>query len=667
MKKKFQSEANDHLDQFEKMLFVLEKEPQNLDAVDSAFRAIHGIKGNSDYIGISDINTLSHELEDLMDEMRSQSIPVVKPVLTLLFKGLDLLREMNQQITSPDYQEKNLSHIHNEISKIKTIAVDQSPDTKKTRRSIDIIGVFSQSAKQHLTQLDDIAAGILNNVPIKDDKIILIRIVKTFLTSANYVGMKDIASILTEIQKKSENINQLDQSFAKTLQLELSRIKEMISKIYPKSTPSKPVNAPPAPADIDTFSDLLTSEMKIDLAHVDRYMNQIAELGIFKNHLNYLSQSIPEEIKNHSWARSLHDISYKISKMTDNLKSSVMKLRLVKINTIYERFPRIVKNLCQNSDRLVSLSLEGKDIAMDRKIIEELIDPLIHIIRNAVDHGIEDKQERLKKKKEASGKISVVASQEGNHVMIEVTDDGKGLDPDIIKQNALKKGLIQESTLQHISDDEALNLIFLPGFSTTPKPTPVSGRGVGLDVVSHAMKHVGGSIAISSAKNQYTTFRLTLPISMIVKDVLLTEAGGDIYAFPLSSILETIQIDENIIQRINNKPAIAYKDNVLPIRYLGEILEASDLVENASCVNTSDSVKNNKIPRKEKLPVIVLMHGSQLSGIIVDRILDSEGVLSKPLSHHLAVIPEFSSAAVLGDGTIVLIINPAGIITNENG
>jgi len=648
MKIKFQSEANNYLNQFEKMLLLLEKDSDNKEAVDSAFRSIHSLKGNSDYIGFKDINTLANELEDLLDEMRLQKIPVIKPLIEILFYGLDLLRKMNRQITEKVYKETDLTDIHNKISKIKTLTTNDNKAKYPSKdQKLDIKAVFINSSNQHIKQLRNISQQILNEKQTQNIKSSVKRILKTFCTSATYINMNEIVDILNNLESQLDKHESLNKDFANLLLKKLIYIekilKSMISEHIEKADNS----------DVDVLTDLLCSEMKIDLSKIDSFMNQILELGIVKNRLNYLTDFIPDDIKGHSWCNSIKETTLHINKMVENLQTEILNLRLIKMNTLFERLPRIVKNLIEKTDKQINLSMQGGKIEIDRKIIEILIDPLIHMIRNAVDHGIEEKSVRLNMNKNEIGEISVNAFQEGRHVIIEVFDDGKGIDIKEIKSIAVDKNIISQNKIDSMSDSEILNLIFVAGFSTKKKTTSLSGRGVGMDIVNQSMKQIGGNVQVFSEKDKYTKIKLTVPISMAIKEVLLTEVDGDIYAFPFSAIYETIYVKPEDIQRINNRDAIIYKDNVLQIKHLKEIIGTS----------------NKQNLNKNKLSVIILIFGKTMIGIGVDNILNSEGVLSKPLSKHLSSISEYSSAAVLGDGSIVLIINPYGIFktfTEEN-
>ncbi len=338
-----------------------------------------------------------------------------------------------------------------------------------------------------------------------------------------------------------------------------------------------------------------------------------------------------------------------MNRLANSLQTDVMSLRLVKINTVFERLPRIVRDLSFRSGKEIELSLSGGETEIDRKTIEQLIDPLIHLIRNSVDHGIEPPAERVRKGKPGSGSVTVRSHQEGNHAVIEVIDDGKGLDIDKIRQEALKRKIFTEDALVSVTDEEIANLIFMPGFTTRPEATKISGRGVGLDIVKNNIRMIGGTITLSGSQNTGTRVRLRIPVSMAVTDVLLTEVAGRQYAFPFSSILKTVKVKRRDIHGPRKGEFILFDGTVLGVRYLGELLG----------ITQKESLRQRD--SDEEISVIVVPVQNQNLGIVVDDILKRESMLIKPLEKYLAGIKEFSGATLSGDGSVVLVIDPMGL------
>ena len=395
--------------------------------------------------------------------------------------------------------------------------------------------------------------------------------------------------------------------------------------------------------------DVLGTSVPVAPEKLDSFLTRSSELSIAKNALNNLVERGIAANADRQWLSETRKVASNIHKICMELNREVMVLRMVRIDSLFERLPRIVRDLARRQDKKIELKIQGGTVEIDRKVVEHLVDPLIHLIRNAVDHGIETPEKRIKNKKSATGTISVRASQEGNQAVIEVEDDGQGIDPTAIRKTAIKKGISSSENLDDLSDEEIVNLIFTPGFTTSKEATAVSGRGVGLDIVKTNIGHSGGSISISGTPGLYTKMRITVPLSMAVQDVLLTKVGEELYAIPFTAIIETIKIDPNKIRSINRRKAVPYYETVLVLKHLSELLGES---ENVALHNNTES---------NELNVIVMVRGKDMIGVVVDKIIRREGVLTRPFEKQLATIKELSGAAILGDGSIVVVLDPMGI------
>ncbi|MDM8514839.1 chemotaxis protein CheA [Desulfobacterales bacterium HSG16] len=542
MKRQFRSETTEHLNNLEKMLMIIEKNHENQDALHSAFRSIHSIKGNSTYLDIKDINHLSHDLEDLMDNLRSGQVLNYEDVIGLLFQGLDLLKDMNRRITDEEYAESDISEIQSKIQMAKSLAGNESAEKKR---------------------------------------------------------------------------------------------EESVSELLP---------------------DMFRQEIMVDVETIDKFMNQVSELAIAKNVLNYLAEMIISGDQVSERSEELGKVSANINKISNNLQIDVMHLRLVKINTLFERLPRIVRDLSQKSEKKIELFLEGGETEIDCKTIEQMVDPLVHLIRNSVDHGIETPAERVKQGKSESGLIKVIASEEAHYAVIEVMDDGRGIDHNTIRQKALKKSFISEKELISMTENEIINLIFMPGFSTRSKTTAVSGRGVGLDIVKNNIGTLNGSVSIDCDQDIGTRIKLKIPVFMSVTDVLITETAGRKYAFPFSSILKSIKVKTKQIHGRGTRQFILFNGTVIFIKHLGKILGIRKKGINYDLRQKNIS-SENKIS-DEELYVIIMTAEDRTWGVVVDNILKRDNILIKPLERYFAGIRELSGAALLGDGSIALVIDP---------
>lgn len=638
--RQFTAEVAERLDELERALMALERAPGDRDAIHAAFRAVHSIKGNSDYIGIGDIHALSQGFEDLMDVIRSGRMALTEAALSVLFEGLDVLRGINRRIADGDDGVRDVSPI---LERIKRLGTEEAaPAGVAPRAEMDVAGVFARSSAQHIAYIREVTGRILAGQPARGAKRNVMRVLRTFRTAANYVGAGHIATVLGDMEAELEGVRSIRKKAAGAL---LNRLREVETAVAAMGRV-----AAGGEGDAGFGSDILDREIRVAPEKVDAFMNQVSELAIAGRALNDLVERLltaghaPPDT-----AAALRRAVAGMDRLAGVLQAGAMDLRLVRLNALFERLPRIVRDLSLRSRKQIELSVLGGETEIDRKVIEQLVGPMVHLIRNAVDHGIEPPAERLRKGKSETGAVTVQARHEGGRAVIEVIDDGLGLRVDTIRKTALARGLATADAIESMSDGEALNLIFLPGFSTSAEVTSVSGRGVGLDVVRNNVKQVGGSVIVESEPDVATRVRLVVPISIAVMDALLAEAAGECYAFPFSSVLENITVSQGEVQVLNRREAIPYRGAVLPLRRLEHIL------------GIGKTERLRALGSNQALPVIVLAFGGQMTGIVVDRIAGREGILTKPLDRHLAGIREFSGAAVLGDGRIVLVLDPMGL------
>ena len=646
MKEQFQAEVNEHLDAMEKMLLVLEKQPGDREAINAVFRAAHSIKGNSDYIGVRDMNILAHGLEDLMDEVRSGNQAMTGKILEILLTGLDRLRDMNARITG-DYRESDPQDLLARIDQVRAaVQTGENPPTT-TRQTVDVAAVFAKTARQHIAFLRGVASDILADRDVQGGRDNVLRILRTFGTSAHYVGADDIVRCLSETRDHIERADSLDTAGATQLLHCLDRVDAAISGRTRKTEEE----APSAAETIARTTDALFSEdIRVGPAKIETFMNRIAELNVAANSLTRITRKHAGQEHAGPWTTELGRIVRSVERIAGVLQDEILKVRLERIDALFERLPRIVREIARTGNKEVELVLLGGETEIDRKIIEYLVDPVIHLIRNAVDHGIEAPDVREERGKPRIGTLTVTAYEEGSDAIIEILDDGSGLDERVIAGAAGSRGIVDPDDLETMGREEILNLIFVPGFSTASRVTEISGRGVGLDVVRENMKKVGGNTVVESEPGKATRVRLQVPVSMAVLDVLLVEARGELYGFPFTAVRETLEVNPRDIRIINRRESVAYRDGVLCLEHLTTPLQlenqAPHRLRNAS----------------EGIPVVVITFGGQTKGIAVDKIVRRDGILSKPLDPRLAGIPQFSGAALLDDGTIALVLDPAGMI-----
>lgn len=387
--------------------------------------------------------------------------------------------------------------------------------------------------------------------------------------------------------------------------------------------------------------------LKVDQIKVDRLMDLIGEMVVAKNSLPYLANKAEEQFGVRELAKEIKSQYSVIDRIAEEMQDAIMQIRMMPVSFIFQRFPRLVRDLSRKLDKEVELILEGEETEADKNIIEALADPLIHIVRNSLDHGLETKEVRLAAGKPAAGRLSIRAAQESDRVIIEIIDDGKGIDPGVIKRKAYEKGLIDESQLERMSDKEAINLVFAAGFSTADKVSDLSGRGVGMDVVRSALENVGGTVNLFSNKGKGTTLRLALPLSMAVTNVMIIESDKQIFGIPMDLVVETVRLPKLAIQSIKQTQTTVLRDKVIPLLSLNALLALG-----------SEPTLNEE----NEFAVLVVRIGSDQVGLIVDDFNEVVDVILKPLPGELSKISCYAGSALLGDGSVLMVLNPRGLL-----
>lgn len=380
----------------------------------------------------------------------------------------------------------------------------------------------------------------------------------------------------------------------------------------------------------------------------DHLMNLIGELIINRNRYTMLARRLEEpdaEKDIGEIAQNLSETTYAMARISDDLQDTIMKVRMVPVASVFSRFPRLVRDLSRKSGKEVELVLEGEETELDKSVVEVIGDPLVHLIRNAVDHGIEPESERVPKGKPAKGRVTLRAYHKGNSVAIEIEDDGKGLDPDKLREVAVRKGIMTAEEVKQLDDREARELIFAPGFSSAEKITDISGRGVGMDVVRTNIKTLKGSISISSEVGKGTRFTLSLPLTLAIIDALMINVAGEMYAIPLDAVSETTKIESARLTDVKGRKAVTLRGEVLGIVELADML----------------GLPHKELP--EVLSVVVIHDNERRLGLVVDRLLERQEIVIKPLGSYLGDIHGISGATIMGDGGVILILDPHEIYT----
>ncbi|WP_419787683.1 Hpt domain-containing protein [Pseudodesulfovibrio sp.] len=418
----------------------------------------------------------------------------------------------------------------------------------------------------------------------------------------------------------------------------------------PKPAASKPAAKPAAPvakaasAAQAAQKPKVSSTIRVDHLKLDHLMNVIGELIINRNRYAMLARALEEGHEEvHVVAQQLTETTYAMARISDDLQDTIMKVRMVPVQTVFSRFPRLVRDLSRKSGKQVELIMEGEETEFDKSVVEEIGDPLVHLVRNAVDHGLEEEDERIAAGKKPKGHVWLRAYHKGNSVAIEVEDDGRGMDPEKLKQVAIRKGLISQDEANAMDDREALDLIFAPGFSSAEKVTDISGRGVGMDVVKTNIKNLKGSVNTQSEVGKGSKLTLTLPLTLAIIDALMVQVGGDTYALPLDAVSETTKIETSKLSDVNNRKAVTLRGEVLGVVELSELLGMEQTMD-----------------ERDVLPMVVIQDNDRRLGLVVDRLLERQEIVIKPLGQYLNNfnLKGLSGATIMGDGSVVLILDP---------
>ena len=387
--------------------------------------------------------------------------------------------------------------------------------------------------------------------------------------------------------------------------------------------------------------------LKVDQAKVDRLMNLIGELVVEKNALPYLAQRAEAQYGMRELSREIKGKYSVINRIADEMQDAIMQVRMMAVSFVFQRFPRLVRDISRKLGKEVRLVLEGEQTEADKNIIESLADPLIHIVRNSLDHGLEMPEIRVAAGKPATGKLTIRAAQEADRVVIEIVDDGKGIDPGVIKQKAYEKGIIDEAMLERISDQEAIDLIFAPGLSTAAVVSDLSGRGVGMDVVRSAVAKVDGTVVVHSELGKGTSIRISLPLSMAVTQVMVIESDGQLFGVPMDHVIETVRVPRSSIRTFKQSKTAVLRGRIVPLKSLNAFLGIAAIPRSNS---------------DDEIAVLLVQAGNAELGLLVDGFQETMGVIQKPFSGFLSGLSAYSGSALMGDGSVLMILNIREIV-----
>ncbi|GAA8647502.1 chemotaxis histidine kinase/response regulator CheAY2 [Helicobacter pylori] len=627
-------EMNEQLDQD---LVELEHNPEDLDLLNRIFRVAHTIKGSSSFLNLNILTHLTHNMEDVLNRARKGEIKITPDIMDVVLRSIDLMKTLLVTIrdTGSDTNNGKENEIEEAVKQLQAITSQNLEGAKEGTKEAPKKENQEEAKKENIKENQEnkakapTAKNSASDNPLADEP------------DLDYTNMS-----AEEVEAEIERLLNKRQEADKERRAQKKQEAKPKQEVTPKTeTPKAPKTETKTKAKADTEENKAPSigveqTVRVDVRRLDHLMNLIGELVLGKNRLIRIYGDVEERYDGEKFLEELNQVVSSISAVTTDLQLAVMKTRMQPVGKVFNKFPRMVRDLSRELGKNIELIIEGEETELDKSIVEEIGDPLIHIIRNSCDHGIEPLEERRRLNKPETGKVQLSAYNEGNHIVIKISDDGKGLDPVMLKEKAIEKGVISEKDAEGMSDREAFNLIFKPGFSTAKVVSNVSGRGVGMDVVKTNIEKLNGIIEIDSEVGVGTTQKLKIPLTLAIIQALLVGVQEEYYAIPLSSVLETVRISQDEIYTVDGKSVLRLRDEVLSLVRLSDIFKVDAILESNSDVY-----------------VVIIGLADQKIGVIVDYLIGQEEVVIKSLGYYLKNTRGIAGATVRGDGKITLIVD----------
>ena len=590
----FLVESEELLERMDQDMVLLEENPQDAEILNRIFRALHTIKGTSGFLGFDPLVRLSHQAEEILNNLRRGELRLTTRITDSLLQSRDQLGIMLRDLRHGGLQNYSLDDLLAELVEAQGPPVrESSVPTLSSVPPLDVAALPS-------SKLEDVAPQQIRIVEAE-------AVAPTF--AAPLPHMEAVAEIRTEVAK---------------------------------------VVQPPSNESGNKTADSQAQTLRVDVGKLDELVNLIGELVLERNRLAQISRDLtsqPDDLR--AIAEALNLSAARLSFITDELQTTGLKTRMVPIETVFRRFPRLVRDVAHGLGKEVELIVRGEDTELDKTMVELVGDPLVHLIRNSLDHGLEMPELRASKGKRREGTIRLEAQQEGDQIVISIKDDGAGIDPERIARKAVERGLVTPERVQLLNRAEILDFIFLPGFSTAEKTSNLSGRGVGMDVVRSNLKKMNGSVQLESEVGAGTTVLLRLPLTLAILPVLLVRVREDVYGIPLRSVIETARIQPHEVHRVEGGELLHLRGRTLPLLRLGRIFQQTETVDNDA-------------------RAVILGLGERRVALLVDQLLGQESTVIKPLSALFHDIACLAGATISGDGRVRLVLDPAGILATAD-
>ncbi|MDD5400309.1 MAG: response regulator [Sulfurimonas sp.] len=627
----FLVESFELIEQLDQDLVELETRPDDLELLNRIFRVAHTVKGASSFLNFDVLTHLTHHMEDVLNRARHGELVITPDIMDVILESIDLMKTLLNIIrdTSADG------------------GVDVSACVARLDRCVGGSGEIKTPVSQAAPKVEE--EPEIEFVDTEDD-----------LDYEN-MGADELEAEIERLLNQRQAEDKVKRAAKKGSNASSSEPEEEFTEEDYEPTIKVPmtVNPTPKPASIRDSSDsddaraaapakkqqVVEQTIRVDVKRLDHLMNLIGELVLAKNRLIKINDDVEERYEGEGFLEELNQVVSIVSLVTTDLQIAVMKTRMLPIGKVFNKFPRMIRDLSRELNKKIELEIFGEETELDKSIVEEVGDPLVHIIRNSCDHGIEIPKIRAEQGKNETGTIKLKAYNEGNQIVIQIDDDGKGLDADMLKRKSLEKGLITQKESDNMSDKEAFTLIFKPGFSTAATVTNVSGRGVGMDVVKTNIEKLNGIIDIDSEVGIGTSMKLKIPLTLAIIQALLVGVQEEHYAIPLASVLETVRISKDEVYTVEGRSVMRLREDVLPLVHIGDIFEVERILDSS-----------------EYAYVVVLGLGTSKLGLIVDTLVGQEEIVIKSLGEFLKGIEGIAGATIRGDGGVTLIVDVIAIM-----
>lgn len=687
----FLDETKEHLQSLSDQFMILEQEPDNMDTINEIFRSAHTLKGMAGTMGYKRMQTLTHDMENVFSEVRNNTIKVDGAMVDLLFQCLDALEEYTENIQNTGDEGTNdnehlIKALNDYLAKNSGDGAPQPAKEEKKEPAKEEpkqeAGADPAKEKWREIKLGDTEHTVIAEAKKQGKKCLgvtvyvqescILKAARAFLV---YKALEELGDMIVSVPSAQDiederfefdfsviiltdadaetvknavlNVSEIEAAYVgevESVQPEEAVQPAAIAEVQPKEEEQPKKAAPAAPAkaaDKKPISKpIVNRTVRVDIEKLDVLMNLVSELIIAKNSL--VSTSSQEGILTNNTFNE--QIEY-LESVTTNLHESVMKVRMVPIETVVQKFPKMIRDLSKKLDKKMQLFMSGEETELDRTVVDEIGDPLMHLLRNSADHGLESAEVRKERGKPEVGSIFLDAYQDGNNVIIEVRDDGNGIDVEAVKKKAIERGTITPEQAENMADKDVIALLFLPSFSTAKKVSDVSGRGVGLDVVKSKIESLSGEVEVKTKLGEGSTFIIRLPLTLAIIQALMVEVGGEKYAIPLGSIQTIEDVEPAEIKYVQAKEVINLRGTVIPLIRLNEVLD-------------NESTKN----ADENLLVIIVKKGDKLAGLVVDELMGQQEIVIKSLGNYINKNKIISGATILGDGEIALILDTNALL-----